>query len=69
MPCGRLTYQNSLSSQVDAVPVHMGGGMWGVISAGLFSRQDLLARAYGIEDHEGLCKFFLAGKLTSNCFH
>lgn len=44
--------------QVDAVPVHMFGGAWGVIAAGLFSKPELLAMAYGdMGGNAGWCKF------------
>ncbi|GKY93678.1 hypothetical protein MPSEU_000335100 [Mayamaea pseudoterrestris] len=39
---------------VDAVPVHMVGGAWGMIATGLFSSPDLLAAAYpGLGSHAG----------------
>jgi ammonium transporter, Amt family len=39
---------------VDAVPVHMIGGMWGMISTGLFTSPELLSAAYpGGGSHAG----------------
>lgn len=38
---------------VDAVPVHLAGGCWGMIATGLFSAPDLIKNAYGETDHFG----------------
>ena len=38
-----------IDDAVDAIPVHLGGGMWGVVAAGLFSEKELLQRAYGVD--------------------
>jgi Amt family ammonium transporter len=42
-----------IDDAVDAIPVHMVGGAWGVIATGLFSHPDRLKVAFGIEDHMG----------------
>ena len=39
---------------VGAVPVHMMGGIWGVLAVGLFSSRDLMLNAYGAESSYGL---------------
>lgn len=49
----KLIIRLRIDDAVDAIPVHMFGGMWGVIAAGLFSKPDLLARAYSLEAHVG----------------
>jgi ammonium transporter, Amt family len=41
---------------VDAIPVHMFGGMWGVIATGCFSKPELLLAAFGRANHVGWCK-------------
>jgi Amt family ammonium transporter len=38
---------------VDAVPVHMVGGAWGMIATGLLSSPQLIANAYGENSHAG----------------
>jgi Amt family ammonium transporter len=42
-----------IDDAVDAIPVHMGGGMWGVIATGLFTKGELLLNAFGRDDHVG----------------
>jgi Amt family ammonium transporter len=49
----KLIIRLRIDDAVDAIPVHMFGGMWGVIAAGLFSKPDLLARAFALEAHVG----------------
>jgi Amt family ammonium transporter len=39
---------------VDAVPVHLFGGMWGLISTGLLAERHRLTRAYSISAYQGL---------------
>lgn len=43
-----------IDDPVGAVPVHMGGGIWGVLAVGLFTDQDLLNSAYGSTENYGL---------------
>jgi ammonia channel protein AmtB len=38
---------------VDAVPVHLGGGLWSVIATGLFASPRRLEAAYGSSKHVG----------------
>lgn len=42
-----------IDDAVDAIPVHMGGGAWGVIATGLFTKGELLLAAFGRDDHVG----------------
>jgi Amt family ammonium transporter len=42
-----------IDDAVDAIPVHMIGGMWGVLSTGLFTSPELLQAAFGQEEHYG----------------
>lgn len=42
-----------IDDAVDAVPVHMVGGAWGVISTGLFTTAELRKAAFGSDDHIG----------------
>jgi Amt family ammonium transporter len=42
-----------IDDAVDAIPVHMVGGMWGVLSTGLFTSPELLEKAFGLDEHYG----------------
>lgn len=42
-----------IDDAVDAIPVHMVGGMWGVIATGLFTNEARLEAAYGMTEHIG----------------
>jgi ammonium transporter, Amt family len=53
MFASKLIIYLRIDDAVDAIPVHMFGGIWGVIAAGLFSKPDLLERAYSLTDHVG----------------
>jgi ammonium transporter, Amt family len=37
----------AIDDAVEAIPVHLAGGIWGVLAAGLFAKPDLLVTAYG----------------------
>jgi Amt family ammonium transporter len=43
-----------LDDAVDAIPVHMVNGMWGVIAVGLFASRTRLENFYGFSEHPGL---------------
>jgi ammonium transporter, Amt family len=43
-----------LDDAVDAIPVHMINGAWGVLASGFFSKPEYLLQAYGNGDHPGL---------------
>ena len=49
----KLLIKLRIDDAVDAVPVHMGGGAWGLLAAGLFTKPSLLLAAYGTEAHPG----------------
>lgn len=49
----KLILRLRIDDAVDAIPVHMFGGAWGVIATGLFSKPDLLFNAYGKDQHVG----------------
>jgi ammonium transporter, Amt family len=53
MFASKLIIRLRIDDAVDAIPVHMFGGMWGVIAAGLFSKPELLERAFALEAHVG----------------
>jgi Amt family ammonium transporter len=42
-----------IDDAVDAIPVHMVGGAWGVISTGLFSNPERMQVAFGLGEHSG----------------
>jgi len=49
----RLLVRLRIDDAVDAIPVHMIGGAWGVISTGLFSNPDRMEVAFGLGEHAG----------------
>ena len=49
----KLLIKLRIDDAVDAIPVHMIGGAWGVIATGLFTSPDRLERAFGMSDHVG----------------
>jgi Amt family ammonium transporter len=51
-----------LDDAVDAIPVHMFNGMWGLIATGLFSSPGRLIDAYGTDERLGLFYSFGQGK-------
>jgi Amt family ammonium transporter len=50
-----------LDDAVDAIPVHMVNGAWGLIGVGLFASPARLAHAYGHSDHVGFFYSFSHG--------
>jgi ammonium transporter, Amt family len=46
-----LLVQLKIDDAVDAIPVHLGNGMWGCIATGLFASPGLVANAYGTENY------------------
>ena len=42
-----------IDDAVDAIPVHMVGGAWGVIATGLFTNEARLEAAFGMTEHIG----------------
>lgn len=49
----RLLVRLRIDDAVDAIPVHMIGGAWGVISTGLFSNPTRMEAAFGLGEHAG----------------
>jgi Amt family ammonium transporter len=49
----RLLVRLRIDDAVDAVPVHMVGGAWGMISTGLLSAPGLIENAFGPSSHSG----------------
>ena len=43
----KLLVRLKIDDAVDAIPVHMGGGTWGLLATGLLSKPELLQAAYG----------------------
>jgi len=53
-----------IDDAVDAIPVHLFGGAWGLIAAGLFSSPDLMEKAYNQSEHVGW--FYEFGRGSGN---
>ncbi|KAL9189981.1 hypothetical protein ACHAXT_009656 [Thalassiosira profunda] len=49
----KLLIWRKVDDPVDAVPVHMGNGLWGCIAVGLFASPARVATAYADHDHYG----------------
>uniref|UniRef100_A0A7S2E6Q1 Ammonium transporter n=1 Tax=Trieres chinensis TaxID=1514140 RepID=A0A7S2E6Q1_TRICV len=49
----RLLVKRCIDDAVDAIPVHMINGLWGLISTGLLASPHLLEAAYGNSKHAG----------------
>merc|ERR1711982_89563 len=45
--CSKLLVKLRIDDAVDAIPVHLGNGIWGCIATGLFAHPDKVAIAYG----------------------
>jgi len=45
--CSKLLLKLRIDDAVDAIPVHLGNGIWGCIATGLFAHPDKVAIAYG----------------------
>lgn len=55
-----------LDDAVDAIPVHMMNGAWGLIAVGLFASPTRLKAAYGTADHVGFFYSFSNGGADAN---
>jgi len=53
MGCSALLLKLKIDDAVDAIPVHLGNGSWGLIAAGLFSAPRRLEDCYGNSPHVG----------------
>lgn len=60
----KLLIKLRIDDAVDAIPVHLTNGLWGVIAAGLFSKRDLMSNAGYSGDHAGW--FFEWGNGSAN---
>lgn len=49
----KLIVYFKIDDAVDAIPVHMGGGIWGIIVTGLLSKPQLLLAAFNRDEHVG----------------
>lgn len=54
----KLLIKLRIDDAVDAIPVHMIGGAWGVIATGLFSTPERLSIAYGEEKFDNAGWFY-----------
>lgn len=43
-----------IDDAVDAIPVHLANGIWGVIATGLFARGEYIEMAFGLDSSEGI---------------
>jgi ammonia channel protein AmtB len=59
----KLLLKLRLDDAVDAIPVHMFNGMWGLIATGLFSSPGRLIDAFGTDERLGLFYSFGEGKV------
>jgi len=65
----KLLVKFRIDDAVDAIPVHMVGGTWGVLATGLFTKPELLAAAFPGKTHAGWCKWlFELSCFLSLCF-
>lgn len=53
LAASKLLIRLRIDDAVDAIPVHLFGGAWGLIAAGLFSTPELMQTAYSQSDHVG----------------
>jgi len=61
----KLLIKFRIDDAVDAIPVHMVGGAWGVIATGLFSKPELVERAFNLDAHAGWFYQFSDGTLLA----
>jgi ammonia channel protein AmtB len=61
-----ILIQLKLDDVVDAVPVHLVNGLWGVLAAGLLSSPERMLQAYGNEKHAGLFYALSRGTADAN---
>jgi ammonia channel protein AmtB len=55
-----------LDDAVDAIPVHMVNGMWGLIAVGLLSEPERMRQAYGTGDYPGFFYSLGGGDVAAN---
>lgn len=49
----KLLIKLKIDDAVDAIPVHLFCGIWGILAVGLFTSPDLLLKAFGTNSHTG----------------
>jgi Amt family ammonium transporter len=64
MGVSKLLIKLKIDDAVDAIPVHLGNGMWGILATGLFAEATHMANAGYNTEHEGW--FFSWGKGSSD---
>ena len=50
----KLLIKLKIDDAIDAIPVHLFNGIWGMVAVGLFASPELLLKAYGKNSHSGL---------------
>ena len=58
---GALLVKLRIDDAVEAIPVHFGPGIWGVVSVGLFASPRRLIQIYGHAKHPGFFYSFTHG--------
>ena len=58
----KLLTRLKIDDAIDAIPVHAGGGLWGLIATGLLSSPRKMEATYGHSNHVGL--FYSIGELS-----
>jgi ammonium transporter, Amt family len=62
----KLLIYLKIDDVVDAIPVHLGGGMWGILATGLLSKPELLANAFGDDMAKNAGWFYEWGRGSGN---
>ena len=60
-----LLIRLKLDDAVDAIPVHLINGLWGLIAVGLLSEPENMLHAYGTDSHPGM--FYAWGRSGRDC--
>jgi len=66
MLSSHLLVKLRIDDAVNAIPVHMVNGLWGLIATGLFASPRLLLETYGSADHPGFFYSFRNGGADAN---
>jgi Amt family ammonium transporter len=61
-----LLLRSKIDDAVDAIPVHMCCGIWGVLATGLFASPHLMETAYGTGEFPGLFYALANGSYSAN---
>jgi ammonium transporter, Amt family len=62
----KLLVALKIDDVVDAIPVHLGGGVWGVLATGLLSKPELLEAAFGEGQGDNAGWFYEWGRGSGN---